>query len=106
MSTRAEKVRAARERKGPRPKKARKLAQRKPKVHHEPVRVAKNKAAYAKEDTAPGQRPSRKSTRTDSNRIKHDTNKARQSTRAVRSPKQRAAKAAGRRARPRSGSAA
>jgi hypothetical protein len=75
MATRAEQFRSQQERaNGTRGKKKRK-AQRKPKKaawshekHHADV-----KATHALEDTAPGTRPSRESTRSSSNRSKPDS---------------------------------
>jgi hypothetical protein len=49
----------------------------------------KNRATYELEGTAKGKRPSRKSTRRSSNRMKPDSNLRRRTTRAVRSPKSR-----------------
>jgi hypothetical protein len=103
MATRAENEKAASEKKGPRGKKTKKLAQRRPHVHHHPVRAGK-KAAYDEETVAPGKRRTRKSTRRGSKAsIKHDTQQTRQTERAVRSPKVRAQKARARGTHPRAG---
>lgn len=103
MATRAENEKAAAEKKGPRAKKAKKLAQRRPHVHHHPIRAGK-KAAYDEETVAPGKRPTRKSTRRSSKaNIKHDTQQTLQSERAVRAPKVRAQKARARDTHPRAG---
>jgi hypothetical protein len=73
MSTKAEDVRAESQKKGPSKKKTRKLAQRKPKKAHAPPIAAGKKARVAKESSAPGKRPSRKSTRGSANRAKSDS---------------------------------
>lgn len=101
MATRAETEKAEAVKKGPRPKRAKKLAQRKPHVHHPAKRAAK-KATYAEETVAPGTRPSRKSSRRASAAdIKHDTQEARHRQRKVRSPKTRAEKTQARNVHPR-----
>jgi hypothetical protein len=90
MATKAETVRAEQQHKGVKPKKRKKLVQRKPHVHHESKRLEKNKATYALEDVAPGKRPPRKSSRRASNHAKPDANLRRRTTRTKRSPKERA----------------
>jgi hypothetical protein len=94
MATKSEQAKAEAAKKGPKPKRARKLARRKPKdeqhVHHEP-KAAGKKATYEKEPApAKGKRPSRKSTRAGANRSKPDTNMNLRSERAKSSPKSRA----------------
>jgi hypothetical protein len=94
MASKAEAVHAKEIRKGPNAKRVKKLAQRKRHEHHEPLRAGKA-ATYAKEDEMPGKRPSRKSTRTSSNRSKADANLNLRSERRVRAPKTRATRNAG-----------
>ncbi len=94
MATKAEQARAESTKKGTKPKRARKLAQRKTDAekheHHEPKAAAK-KATYRKEPPPPkGKRPSRKSTRAGANRSKPDTNLNLRSERAKSAPKARA----------------
>jgi hypothetical protein len=90
MATKAETVRAEQQHKGVKPKKMKKLVQRKPHVHHDSTRLEKKKASYVLEDVAPGKRPARKSTRRASNHAKPDANLRRRTTRTKRSPKERA----------------
>ena len=99
MATKAERARAEAEKKGPKPKRVRKLARRKlgaeKHEHHEPIAAGK-KATYEKEPAPPkGKRPSRKSTRAGANRSKPDTNLNLRSERAKSSPKARARAAKG-----------
>lgn len=90
MATKAEDVRASAQKKGPSKKKAKKLVQRKPKRSHaEPV-AAGRKATYAKETTAKGKRPSRKSTRASANRAKADSTIEIRSELAKNAPTERA----------------
>ena len=94
MATKSERVKAEEQKKGTKPKRARKLARRKTDaekhVHHEP-KAAGKKATYEKEPAPPkGKRPSRKSTRAGANRSKPDTNLNLRSERAKSSPKARA----------------
>ena len=93
MATKAENARTEEQHKGVKPKKAKKLSQRKPHVHHDSTRLEKNKAGYVLEDHAPDKRPSRKSTRRSSNALKPDANLQRRNERAVHSPKRRALRA-------------
>jgi hypothetical protein len=94
MATKSERVKAEEQKKGTKPKRARKLARRKTDAekheHHESTAAGK-KATYAKEPApAKGKRPSRKSTRASANRAKADTNLNLRSERAKSSPKARA----------------
>jgi len=94
MATKSERAKAEETKKGTKPKRARKLAQRKTDAekhqHHEP-KAAGKKATYEKEPApAKGKRPSRKSTRAGANRSKPDTNLNLRSERAKSSPKARA----------------
>lgn len=107
MATKAEQARAESAKKGPNPKRVKKAAQKKPAkakgVGTEPNenRAAGRKATFAKETTAPGKRPSRKSTRSSANRAKPDTNLTLRSERAKRAPSDAAATAKARATRPR-----
>lgn len=94
MATKAEQARAEKAKRGPKPKRVRKLAQRKTEAekheHHE-AKAAGKKATYKKEPPPPkGKRPSRKSTRAGANRSKPDTNLNLRSERAKSAPKARA----------------
>ncbi len=103
MATKAEQTRAEAEKKGPNPKKAKKAAQKKTakKAGASTNKKAGKKATFAKETTAPGKRPSRKSTRSSANRSKPDTNLTLRSERAKRAPENAAATAKARATRPR-----
>jgi hypothetical protein len=95
MATKADKVHAEEIKKPVKAKKARKLAQRKPKHSEaEPIAAGK-KATVAKEETAKGKRPSRKSTRKSANRGKSDSNLTLRSERAKNAPTARAREAKG-----------
>ena len=93
MATKSETVRAESQHKGVKPKKAKKLSQRKPHVHHDSLRLDKNKAGYVLESHAPEKRPSRKSTRRSPSALKPDSNLQRRPKRALRSPRRRARRA-------------
>jgi hypothetical protein len=96
MATKAEQTRAEDAKKGPNPKRVKKAAQKKPakraaaegapaRSRNEGTKAGK-KASFAKETTAPGKRPSRKSTRSSANRSKPDTNLVLRSERAKNAP--------------------
>lgn len=89
MATRSEVARSSASKKGTSKKKARKIAQRKPRgEHHEAKSAAKN-ASYEKD--SPGtKRPSRKSTRAGKNRSKPDTAQVATSEYKKISPNERA----------------
>jgi hypothetical protein len=106
MATRAEQYRSEQERASGAGAKKRK-AQRKPKKaawshekHHADV-----KATYALEDTAPGKRPSRESTRSSSNRAKPDAGFDITEETRKGSPQMRATKARAKRTKVRGGAA-
>lgn len=89
MATKADQARAGAQKKGPSKKKAKKVAQRKPrKAHAEPI-AAGRKATVAKEQTK-GKRPSRKSTRASANRAKADSALEIRSELAKNAPTERA----------------
>lgn len=91
MATKAEEFRAQSERSGKK-KKAPKVKKAKPvKAHNLSARAKKN-AVYEYEETAPGKRPSRKSTRIGKNRVKHEAPQHITSIAKSRSPETRAAR--------------
>ncbi len=94
MATRAEWFRYLEQRSGPkRPRQTKKVAPDKP--HNESVRASK-KALYALEDSPPGKRPSRKSSRKASNRQKTDAQFRMKRGTAEARPNERASQARGR----------
>jgi hypothetical protein len=89
MATKAEEFRAQAERSGKK-KKAPKVRKPKPvKPHNLSVR-AKKKATYEYEETPPGKRPPRKSTRLGKNRVKHEAPQHIAAINKSRSPETRA----------------
>jgi len=99
MATRAEKFRAAEERK---PKRRAKKGPTGAHVAHDargrktsPNRRAGRKATYALERRTPGARPSRKSTRRSANRSKPDSNLERTRERKLNAPEARHARRGG-----------
>lgn len=102
MATKAQQAHAEAEKKGPNPKRVKKASQKKTaKKAANPNKAAGKKATFAKETTAPGKRPSRKSTRSSANRAKPDTNLVLRSERAKRAPEDAARSTKARATRPR-----
>jgi hypothetical protein len=97
MATKAELFRYLSERSGAkRPKQAkRKAGPAEPKRHNLSLRTDRH-AGYTYEEAAPGQRPSRKSTRKSENRQKTDVLFRKKQSNAEMAPRPRAARARGR----------